>query len=55
MRADFVPRGFKQGIEILNDDATPSLADAEGTAAQITTEATKQGYSLVCRPVSNGS
>jgi ATP-dependent Clp protease adapter protein ClpS len=31
---------------------TPSLADAQQIAAQITAEASKQGYPLVCRPVS---
>lgn len=85
---ELVPPGFTQGIEILNDDATPmdfvaqvlstclglsrkdsvqmmlaihtrggalvptpSLADAERIAAQISSEASRQGHPLVCRPV----
>jgi ATP-dependent Clp protease adapter protein ClpS len=88
---DFIPPGFTQGIEILNDNTTPmefvvaalsahvglstedsvhmmvrihrrggaliptpSLADAQRIAAQITAAATKQGYPLVCTPVSIG-
>jgi ATP-dependent Clp protease adapter protein ClpS len=88
---DFVPTGFTQGVEILNDNTTPmefvvsvlssylglspedsthkmlsihqrggallttpSLAEAERIAAQVTAEAAKHGYPLVCRPVSIG-
>jgi ATP-dependent Clp protease adapter protein ClpS len=88
---DFVPPGFRQGIEILNDNttpmefvvavlsahvglssedsirmmvrihrrggaliSTPSLVDAQRVAAQITAEATTQGYPLVCTAVSMG-
>ena len=89
---EFVPAGFTQGIEILNDNttpmefvtsalgfslglspedsnrtmlqihtrggallATPSLADAQRVAAQITAEAARHGHPLVCRPVSRQS
>jgi ATP-dependent Clp protease adapter protein ClpS len=85
---DFVPPGFIQGIEILNDDITPmefvvgilrsylglshedatqmmlaihtrggamlptpSLAEAERIAAQLTAEAKRHSYPLVCRPI----
>jgi ATP-dependent Clp protease adaptor protein ClpS len=86
---EFVPAGFTQGIEILNDNTTSmefvvdvlsayvslsaedstqamlaihtrggvlismgSLAEAERIAAQISAEAAKRGYPLICRPVS---
>jgi ATP-dependent Clp protease adapter protein ClpS len=86
---EFVPPGFIQGIEILNDNTspmkfvadvltthaglspgesnrtmlaihtrggalipTPSTDDARRIAAQIAAEAAKQGYPLICRPVS---
>ena len=86
---DFVPPGFTQGIEILNDNTTPmnfvatvlnthadlsledshrtmlaihtrggaliptpSFAEAERIATQITAEAAKDGHPLICRPVS---
>ena len=85
---EFVPPGFAQGIEILNDHstpmefvtsvlgssvglgaedarramleihrrggvllATPSIAEAERIAAEITAEAVKHGHPLVCRAV----
>jgi ATP-dependent Clp protease adapter protein ClpS len=88
---DFLPPGFTQGIEILNDNTTPmqfvtsvlgshlglspedsnrtmldihtrggallptpSLAEAQRIAAQVTAEAAKHGYPLLCRPVSIG-
>ena len=88
---DFVPAGFRQGIEILNDNTTPmmfvvnalrthatlssedsnqtmlaihrrggaliptsSLSEAERIASQITAEAAKDGYPLICRAVSIG-
>ena len=88
---EFVPPGFTQGIEILNDNTTPmqfvtavlgsclgsspedsnrmmlqihtrggallptpSLVEAQRIAAQITAEAAKQGYPLVCRAVTIG-
>ncbi len=88
---EFVPPGFTQGIEILNDNKTPmkfvadvlmthaglspeeanrtmlaihkrggtltptaSSDDARRIAAQISAEAAKQGYPLICRPVSIG-
>ncbi len=87
--AELVPAGFTQGIEILNDNATPmdfvvavlvahlglsledsrhtmlaiherggaliptpSLAEAQRIALQITTEAAKNGHPLICRAVS---
>jgi|SRR5580658_11036706 ATP-dependent Clp protease adapter protein ClpS len=85
----FLPPGFTQGIEILNDDTTPmefvvavlsahlglsredsthtmlaiherggaliptpSLAEAERIAAQITAEAAKANHPLICRAIS---
>jgi ATP-dependent Clp protease adapter protein ClpS len=88
---EFVPPGFTQGIEILNDNTTPmefvtsilrsclsldlkdsnrmmlqihtrggallptpSFVEAQRIAAQVTEEAAKRGYPLVCRPVSVG-
>jgi ATP-dependent Clp protease adapter protein ClpS len=86
---EFVPPGFIQGIEILNDNTSPmkfvadvlathaglspeesnrtmlaihtrggalipapSTDDARRMAAQIAAEAARQGYPLICRPVS---
>jgi ATP-dependent Clp protease adapter protein ClpS len=86
--AEFLPAGFTQGIEILNDNstpmefvvavlgahlglsreasmhtmlgiherggaliATPSLAEAQRIAGQITAEAAKNGHPLLCRAV----
>ena len=88
---EFVPSGFSQGVEILNDDTTPmqfvtsvlssclhlssadaeramidihvsggallptpSLAEAQRVAGEITAEAAKHGYPLACRAVSIG-
>lgn len=86
---EFIPTGFAQGVEILNDNTTPmkfvtellrvhfglsahdssermfaihkrggalfptaSLEDARRIAAEVTVEAAKRGYPLVCRAVS---